>query len=443
MDGFEENGKPEETEETSFTLDDILNEIEAGSGAADEKKDGKKTETPYVVNGSVLKGDTIKDKKIEGFLKAFVPLKGDAKNEIIRKFVFLASLAAALVCCAIIIADAGHSTARRRLDDELKEIKSRGDVLSIDDNRAGEETDGEAEIAPKFRELYERNNDFVGWIKLGDTIIDYPVVQAADNDYYLKIDFDGGDDKAGSIFADWHIPINPYRRPEIFKDYGWYLPVKAGRRPDNTVLYGHNMANGTMFAHAARYYAPNFGLDAYVKNPTITFETLYGVERSTYKIFAGIYVNTKTEHGDVFSYYRARRFSEGDFYEKTGSTAENNFYYFISEIMDRSVFHTGVDIEYGDEILTLSTCYYPLGNNIDTRFALFARRVREGEDENVDTDAASRNLRPKYFDYFYSVMGGVPWTQDDRSWDVSLVKGMDEFLKTHSPEDNPWVKPAG
>jgi sortase B len=82
-------------------------------------------------------------------------------------------------------------------------------------------------------------------------------------------------------------------------------------------------------------------------------------------------------------------------------------------------------LEYGHEILTLSTCYYPLGGASD-RFVLFARRVREGESPAVDTSAAKINESPKFFDYYYKKKGGS-W--QGRNWDTTKVKGFDEFYK--------------
>ena len=96
--------------------------------------------------------------------------------------------------------------------------------------------------------------------------------------------------------------------------------------------------------------------------------------------------------------------------------------------MDRSLFYTDVDLEYGDELLTLSTCYYPFGKEVDTRFVLFARRVREGESAEVDTSKAYINDDPLYFDYWYQLYGGS-W--GGRKWDTTKVKGLDKFLETH------------
>jgi len=84
-----------------------------------------------------------------------------------------------------------------------------------------------------WNSLREVNPDIVAWIKVPGTPIDYPVVQAPDNQTYLKKGFDGSKNVCGTVF------MNAYNRTD-FSDY-------------NTVLYGHNMRNGSMFAAINKY----------------------------------------------------------------------------------------------------------------------------------------------------------------------------------------------
>lgn len=254
-------------------------------------------------------------------------------------------------------------------------------------------------VMSTYEEQYEQNNDLIGWITIDGTPIDYPVVQAEDNFYYLDKDINHEYTKNGSIFADYQCEFT------------------SRTRPANIILYGHNMRTGPSFAKLTTYYPWYTGsasLQQYLTSPTVKFDTIW--EEGTYKIFGAMFVNTKEEHGEVFKYYKQRKI-----------TSEEEFYTYIAKIMDRSVFYTDVDLEYGDEILTLSTCYYPVGK-IDTRFVVFARRVRDGESEEVDTSKAAINYDPLYFDYYYKVMGGK-W--GGRKWDTTKVKGFDEFLEKH------------
>jgi sortase B len=165
-------------------------------------------------------------------------------------------------------------------------------------------------------------------------------------------------------------------------------------------------------------------INYYRNHPVINFSTLY--EDNTYKIFAVVFAHTEnTGETDVFDYHRWRDFPD-----------EETFFTFITNVLDRSGFYTDVDIEYGDEILTLSTCYYPLGLEFDSRVAVFARRLRDGESSEVNVDAAYMNPSPLYFDYYYSRYWGRrsnSWA--GRNWDTSKVKGLDEWLAKRGDRD--------
>lgn len=248
--------------------------------------------------------------------------------------------------------------------------------------------------------MYKLNTDFIGWLTIKDTPIDVPVVQATDNKFYLEHDFYGRYDntKVGTTFADWHVPVT------------------EDSRPDNLVIYGHNIRTGVGLAKITNYYPARYGsLDFYLTHPTFEYESIYGGE-STYVVFAGMYVNTQTQHGNVFNYYKFRNFG-----------SEDTFYQYFEAVFDRSVFYNpALDISYDDEFITLSTCYYPLGMNVDTRFVVFARKLREGESAKIDVSEAYVNKSPLYFDYYYTVNGGS-WA--GRKWSKKLIKGYSSWLK--------------
>lgn len=256
------------------------------------------------------------------------------------------------------------------------------------------------EIKHDLEYMYELNTDFIGWLTVEDTPIDVPVVQATDNKFYLEHDFYGRYDttKVGTTFADWHVPVT--------EDGG----------PDNLVIYGHNIRTGVGLAKITNYYPARYGsLDFYLQHPTIEYESIYGGE-STYVVFAGMYVNTQTKHGDVFNYYKFRNFS-----------SKSTFYQYFEAVFDRSVFYNpAIDIAFDDDFITVSTCYYPMGMDVDTRFVIFARRLREGESANIDVSQAYINKSPLYFDYYYTVNGGS-WA--GRKWSTSLIKGYKSWLE--------------
>ena len=250
-------------------------------------------------------------------------------------------------------------------------------------------------VLTEYEAKFAENEDIVGWIKLDAANINDPVVQADDNKYYLTRDFNGNDYQNGSFFVDYKCQFT------------------TRTRPANTIIYGHNMVTGPSFAKLTRYYDARLNgdyanrLDFYKNNPTIEFNTIWDTERSEYKVFACMFVNTMEEHGEVFKYYKQRDIkNEGQFLE------------YVAQIMDRSVFYTDVDLEYGDEILTLSTCYYPFGKAVDTRCVVFARKVRDGESPEVDVSKAQRNENPLMFTYQYTVLGGS-WK--GRTWDTSKL----------------------
>ena len=95
------------------------------------------------------------------------------------------------------------------------------------------------EILKKYKKVYEKNNDLVGWIKIKNTNIDYPVMQTKDDySYYLKRNFNKKSSIYGTPFVGEGCGINP--------------------NSDNVIIYGHNMKNGTMFADLNKYKDKEF-----------------------------------------------------------------------------------------------------------------------------------------------------------------------------------------
>lgn len=324
--------------------------------------------------------------------KYLIPWKGDKPSEIFRKVIFLAAAAVLIVSLVMIISFYGGTAVDTKLNESISEIYHGSATVTVDQKKQEELAEEYPEVNEKFLPLLEQNEDVIGWITVGDEedpYIDYVVVQGDDNDYYLDHNLNGEYSKTGTVFADY--------REKITAEY----------TPANIILYGHNVVTGEYFAKLTRYfnyrYGEDAGLDWYKKYPTITFNTLY--RDKTYKIFAGILVNTEEEDGEVFYYLQGRKF---------GTKAEFDNY--VAQILDRTTFYTDVDLQYGDNLLTLSTCILDYG--IDCRWVIFAREVREGEDPTVDVDKAYENPDPLYFDYYYNVYGGS-W--GGRKWDPAMI----------------------
>ena len=367
-----------------------------------------KAEKPSKNEQSSEKEDKPARKKENIFMKlrnSIFPCKGDSVTESVRKIVFDIAVVALVITGGSLLADVidrGVETGKdiQLADDYNSKRDEDEDVIEGQLNLTDEEKEAirqeKPEILASFMELYNKNNDIVGWITVGEgdnKIVDHPVMQSADNDYYLTHSFERKETKGGAIFADYRNEFD------------------AGKLSGNTVLYGHNIWDGTMFAKLTRYYDARLGgdyddrLGFYKENPTLIFDTLY--EKAEWKVFACVLFNTDEKNGEVYPYTQIHDFDDA-----------NSFNSFILDIMDRSVLWTDVDLTYGDEILTLSTCYYPYGDNIDTRCVVFARKVRDGESSEVDVSKAQINNNPLKFTHQYNVEGGS-W--QGRTWDTSKL----------------------
>ena len=182
------------------------------------------------------------------------------------------------------------------------------------------------------------------------------------------------------------------------------------------ILYVHNTYSSVAFSKLTRYYYekdnpdPNadWSLSFYQKHPTINFDTLAG--QGIYKVFAVCLFNTEEQYGEVYNYLRrGRAFSDKD-----------DFNNYILDIMDRSVLFTDVDLDYGDKILCLSTCYFPFGMDYENvRCVIFARKVREGESPEVDTSKAYRNH--SWIAWQQAIDRGLVGAYGNRAWDTSKL----------------------
>lgn len=354
-----------------------------------------------------------KKKKKQSLGKSIVtglfPCKGDSGSEIARKIIFLGSLCLMIVALVIIAVhfitllkpeDAPIGT--NVVDQNGSQVIEDGQMVVVNPNAPTKEQIEklpEGSINEEYAAYYEANNDFVGWVTINGTNVDYPVVQGEDNEFYLHHNFNGEDEFAGTIFTDYEGEFGP------------------GKMPNNTILYGHNMLYRYKFAALNNY---NNNIQFLKDTPVIDFNTLY--QDNKYKIFSVFIVNTNEEHGEVFDYTKYVYFKNSD-----------EFYSYVLEVMDRSKYNTGVDVEYGDELLTLSTCDGSTGFE-DMRLVIVARKVRENESPDVDTSKITKKDSIKYFKAYTDIFGSK-WK--GRTWDISLVKGMKEYLEENGLMDDP------
>lgn len=208
----------------------------------------------------------------------------------------------------------------------------------IENNDPGFIYTGPEDILENFRVLYMSNSDIIGWISIkknnGTAFIDYPVVQAADNDKYLRRSFFGDYATGGTIFMDYRCNASIFSK--------------------NTVVYGHNMKDNSMFAQLLKYGSASF----YNSAPIIDYSTLY--QGYKFKIFAAFYTTTAFD------------------YIKVNFEDRKEFLALVSEAKARSVINTNVEVTVDDKIITLSTCAYIDGVE-DARFVVMGRLLRDGE----------------------------------------------------------------
>ena len=191
------------------------------------------------------------------------------------------------------------------------------------------------DILPEYETLYNKNKKLIGWLKIDDTNIDYPVMQTSDNTYYLDHNYNQEYDKNGSIFLDYNCSVYP--------------------RSTNMIVYGHHMKSGNMFGNLQKYAKESYGK----KHAVITFDTIY--EKAQYQVMYVFRSQVYNEDDIVFKYYQ--------FIEANSETEFNSY---MQEMSALSLYDTGVTAEFGDSLLTMSTCD---SSQTDGRFVVVAKRI--------------------------------------------------------------------
>lgn len=181
-----------------------------------------------------------------------------------------------------------------------------------------------------FDKLKEQNDDFIGWIQIPNTKIDYPVLQTSD-DFYLNHDFYKKRSPLGSIFMDSINKMND----------------------KNIVLYGHHMKSGKMFAFINEYNKQ----ETYEKNRLIEFDTEEKI--SDYEIIASFKINEK----------EINKISE--FLLMNSEKEYNDLMEFIRE---KNMIKNNLQFDYNDNYLTLMTCEY---SNKNGRFFVIAKEIEK------------------------------------------------------------------
>lgn len=194
------------------------------------------------------------------------------------------------------------------------------------------------EMLEHMAELYTENPDTIGYIKIADTKLDYPVMfTPGDEEKYIRKDFEGRFSIAGLPFINEECSLDP--------------------RSDNVIIYGHNMYDGTAFRTLMKYDQKPF----FEKHPTFTFSTLY--EEKEYEIISCFYDRVYLKTENVFK-----------FYQFIDAEDEEDFNNAIEQFKKKSLYDTGVTAEYGDKLVTLVTCAYHVNNG---RFVVVGREITD------------------------------------------------------------------
>lgn len=167
-------------------------------------------------------------------------------------------------------------------------------------------------ITTDLKNLINQNNETIGWIKVPNTEINYPVVQTKDNTYYLNYDFNKKENTAGWIFLD-------YRN-------------KLDNSDNNYIIYGHNRLDNSMFGTLKN----TLNEEWYKNNKYIFFNTTNSY--LTYEVFA------------VYS------IDKDDFKSSINSISENDYNNYLKDAIKRSIYNFNVEVTTQDKIITLYTC---------------------------------------------------------------------------------------
>lgn len=214
-------------------------------------------------------------------------------------------------------------------------------------------------MSERTKSLLRLNKDIFGWLKIDGTQVDYPVLldpgELSGNDPYY-----GAESYfPNSYYLEKDIFRQYYDRGTLYADYRNVLGSDEAAQSDNIVIYGHNWYDGTMMGSLRKYRSdPEF----YEQHPFVELSSNY--KEYDYVIFAYL-VTSGSYNATDFHYWNMEDFD-----------TEDEFNFYIDNCRAGQLLDTGVDVKYGDKLLTLSTCYADWDNS---RFIVVARRLRDGE----------------------------------------------------------------
>ena len=323
--------------------DDIFELMEkVKSGEISDEPENTKSKKKLKVKPAVAKETKqkpVKEKKTisDKDMEILVSLELKKREKKRKLLIFLASLVA--------VASLGYfcvyyfMSSRTTVDYEdlaalkgSRSLSNGGFSEPIKVNKTSDET---PDILAEYQTLFSKNMKLAGWLKIDGTKIDYPVMQTSDNEYYLNHNFNQQKDNNGSLFLDCECSLYP--------------------QSTNMIIYGHHMKSGNMFGNLQKYAKEDYGKE----HKNIYFDTIF--EKGTYEVMFVFYSKVYDNDELVFKYYQF-----------INANSETEFNYYMDEMKKLSLYDTGVTANYGDKLLTLSTCDH---SQTDGRFAVVAKKI--------------------------------------------------------------------
>ena len=290
------------------------------------------------------------------WLRSVFPVKGDGFGESLRKVVRMISLIALL--SAVVYLGFYYYNYRTRINTDKTMISEIEDWENLTPEQIEDEWKKIRANYPdvvfpeglrvQFARNYAVNQDLVGMLRIKGLGLETLILQRPDDDYYLYRDFYHQRSRYGYPFAKADSVLG--------RDY----------LSKNIIIYGHNTHDKLIFNKLEEYTDPA----TFIKYPIVTLDTLYAT--SKWKIFAVMLTNAnpQDDNGRYFDYLYSE-FNSND-----------HFMSVVNGVRQRSMIHTGVDVNENDRILMLYTCYRYQFNS--GRLVVVARQLREGESELID-----------------------------------------------------------
>ena len=255
-----------------------------------------------------------------------------------KKYIIILSLLIVILAISSFFIIKEFAENKKEIDiyDDLQEIviEENTDIDTTNVDTEIEKSEGESSNKYNLENIAKINSDVVGWIKIGNTNIDYPVMQ--NGDYYLH----------RNIYKNYSSHGTPYLAEYCNIQYS-----------DNLIIYGHHMNDNSMFAQLDNYKKYSF----YENHKYIKFYSYYNGKtiEKTYEVAIAFKTVAYSDKG--FKYYNYTNFSD---------VQELND--FIENCRKLEFYNTGIDINYGDKLITLSTCEYSQKNG---RIVVVAKQI--------------------------------------------------------------------